>query len=130
MMPFFLLLAAIIIIGIILLSIIAKRKPKLSAGTKDRINKQWQHACQLPDDTRKILEADKVLDSLLKELGYQGSLGDKLKKAGNVIPNINEVWTAHKLRNRLAHEPGAHVSPQEAQQAMRAFGRVIGKYVS
>ena len=118
---------AVLAIGVVLR---LKSSPKLSGASQRKLQAAWQHARSLQDPHRKILECDKVLDLLLSELGYQGSLGDKLRKAGKYIPSVQDVWNAHKLRNRIAHEPGTQVSAQEALGASRAFEAVIAKYVS
>jgi len=53
-----------------------------------------------------LIEADKLLDQVLGELGYQGNLGEKLKAAQNRFnPAVYQaVWAGHKLRNRVVHE--------------------------
>ena len=53
-----------------------------------------------------ILEADGILDDVMKKIGYPGAnLGERLV---NIEPSdfdsLSEVWEAHKVRNRLAHE--------------------------
>jgi len=51
-----------------------------------------------------ILDADKLLDYALKTKGYEGSLGEKLKKSGRLFSDIDSVWAAHKVRNSIAHD--------------------------
>jgi hypothetical protein len=104
------------------------RRPKLSERTKQMLLKQYQFAESLGDPARKILEADKVLDSLLNALGYQGTLGEKLKKAGNKLPNIQGLWNAHKLRNRIAHEHNVILDSREVAAAMNEFKKAIYFY--
>ncbi len=94
---------------------------KLSGASLKRVQQAWAHVETLQDPVRKILEADKVLDLALTELGYTGSLGEKLKKAGPRLKNLQLVWNAHKLRNTLAHETQASVTPQQAEAAVRAL---------
>ncbi len=123
-------LAAIVCIALVGLFVYFRpRGPKLSSSSKALIARQWKHAVSLPDPTRKILEADKVLDTLLKELGYTGSLGDKLKKGGKYLPDIDAIWRAHKLRNTIAHEAGVIVSPRDAAVAMQAFEKAIHHFL-
>lgn len=68
------------------------------------------------DPRIRILELDKALDTLLSHLGYKGTLGEKLMKAGARLPNINALWAAHKHRNVLAHEPGATATDVDVQR--------------
>lgn len=75
------------------------------------------------DNRHAVMEADKLLYELLEKRGYKGSLGDKLKKAGPAFSNINDVWRAHKLRNRLAHELGVELREAEFAKALNDFKR-------
>lgn len=50
-----------------------------------------------------ILEADALLDEILKSRGYEGNnLGERLKNSK--FNTIDLAWSAHKMRNRIAHE--------------------------
>ncbi len=54
-----------------------------------------------------IIELDKLLDFTIKQRGLSGeSMGDRLKRAHSYFERnfYNEIWVAHKVRNRLAHE--------------------------
>jgi len=48
-------------------------------------------------------------------------LGDLLKRYGSKLPNEQPVWNAHKLRNRIAHEPQVTVSATDADRAVNAL---------
>ncbi len=126
-MPYILLIIVGIAIALVVFVIFGRNlfKPKLSAAASAKIAKQWKNVMSLTDPHRQILEADSVLDMTFKELGVQGSLGDKLKKMGKFLPNENEVWRAHKTRNRIAHEPGTQISQKEVADALSAFKRAI-----
>jgi heme exporter protein D len=121
---------AVLLIAINVLAIVLRRRMKIDAVTQQQIRKQWIHAKELTDLHRRILEADKVLDQTLKALGYKGSVADKLRDAEKYIPDIDDVWRAHKLRNRIAHEPGTNVREADAQKAMDAFEGAIAKFVA
>ena len=70
-----------------------------------------------------ILEADKLLNDALREAGIAGvQLGDRLKKASaEQVPNINELWQAHKLRNQIAHEPNFKLKRDLAERALGIY---------
>ncbi|KKU78753.1 MAG: hypothetical protein UY05_C0049G0009 [Candidatus Peregrinibacteria bacterium GW2011_GWA2_47_7] len=72
-----------------------------------------------------LIEADKLLDFVLKRKGFVGSLGDKLKKAEPLFSDIDGVWAAHKLRNRAAHEVGFHVSENDLHHALKIFKKAL-----
>ena len=101
------------------------RGRKLSGASLKRVQQAWSHVETLQDPVRKVMEADKVMDLALSELGYTGSVADKLKKAGPRIKNLQAVWEAHKLRNQLAHETGAHVDQSAANRAVESLEKGI-----
>ena len=70
-----------------------------------------------------ILEADKLLNDALREAGVMGiQLGDRLKKANvGQVPNLNELWQAHKLRNQIAHEPNFKLKRDLAERALDIY---------
>lgn len=82
------------------------------------------------DDPRSlsfaVLEADKLLDKALNEMGIPGkSMGEKLKKLGNKMPDLQKVWQAHKLRNQIVHESDFHVNYNQARQALAIFKQAL-----
>lgn len=69
-----------------------------------------------------IMNADKLLDQALKDRRFKGeTMGDRMKNANNSWHNANHVWTAHKIRNKLAHEPDAKVNYQLTLQTLSAY---------
>ncbi|OGL37459.1 hypothetical protein A3A68_01690 [Candidatus Saccharibacteria bacterium RIFCSPLOWO2_01_FULL_48_13] len=71
-----------------------------------------------------IIDADKLLDEALKRRGFRGkSVGERLVAAQRVLSDNDSVWYAHKLRNRLVHEPGAKLNKKEARTALAGFKR-------
>lgn len=73
-----------------------------------------------------VLEADKLLDQALRERGIKGeTMGERMKTAKDTWSNANAVWTAHKLRNQIAHEAGATVSYDDARRALGAFKQAL-----
>lgn len=86
---------------------------------------QWKHMSHLSDPSRRVLEAENILDRALRGVGYQGTFGEKLKRMQKTLPNVDAVWHAHKLRNRIAHEPGIRISEQEAEKALSTFKKAM-----
>lgn len=73
-----------------------------------------------------ILNADKLLDKALKERGFRGNtMGERMKSAQKVWSNANHVWTAHKLRNQIAHEAEVRVSLDITKRALAAFKHAL-----
>lgn len=80
---------------------------------------------RISDSSRRVLEAENILDRALRDIGYQGTFGEKLKRMQRTLPNIDAVWHAHKLRNRLAHEPGLLLRKEEGERAVSAFEKAL-----
>lgn len=73
-----------------------------------------------------VLNADKLLDQALKERGIKGeTMGERMKVAKDTWSNANAVWTAHKLRNQIAHEPEVVVGYDDARRALGAFKQAL-----
>ncbi len=73
-----------------------------------------------------VMNADKLLDHALRDRGVKGqTMGDRMKFAKDRWSNRNALWTAHKLRNRIAHEPDVRVKYDEARYALAAFKQAL-----
>jgi hypothetical protein len=73
-----------------------------------------------------ILNADKLLDQAMKQRGFKGeTMGARMKTAKDTWSNANEIWNAHKLRNRIAHEPDVTVSYELSKRALSAYKKAL-----
>lgn len=73
-----------------------------------------------------ILNADKLLDHALKERGFSGNtMGERMKSAKSVWSNTKNVWTAHKIRNQIAHEAEVKLSYDATRRALAAFKQAL-----
>jgi hypothetical protein len=69
-----------------------------------------------------IIDADKLLDEALKRKNFRGkTMGERLVAAQRSLSDNDAVWYAHKLRNRLVHEPDVRLKKNEAQNALAGF---------
>lgn len=93
----------------------------LRAGARLAIVKAWATVSKEVNPVLKIVQADKVLDEALKLLGYEGTLGEKLKKAGPRFSNLNAVWAAHKLRNTVVHALDSKPEDAEVDRAVESI---------
>lgn len=76
--------------------------------------------------TATIIEADKLLDKAMNEMGIPGkTMGDRLKKSGDKFSNLNAVWRAHKLRNAIAHESDLEISYKQAFNALSVYKQAL-----
>jgi len=82
---------------------------------------RWKAIQAESDNRHKVMEADKLIDKVLSKKGYSGPLGEKLKRSGKLFSDIDGLWAAHKLRNRLAHEFDVKINDAVAAKAMSSF---------
>ncbi|MDX9970950.1 MAG: hypothetical protein RBS56_03530 [Candidatus Gracilibacteria bacterium] len=76
------------------------------------------------DLSKAVLDADKLLDFALSKKGKNGSLGEKLKSSKSLFSDINAVWVAHKLRNKLAHEL-KQIDEKELKNAISVYKKAL-----
>lgn len=85
-----------------------------------------------PNDWKlAIIEADIILDDILKQQGYVGnSLGERLKSIStNQLSSLNDAWEAHKVRNRIAHEGADFVlTKRVAEETIGRYRRVFAEF--
>jgi len=75
-----------------------------------------------------IIEADNILDNILKEVGYEGdTLADRLKAAGDGEA-IQDAWDAHKVRNAIAHEGEVELTQRETKRVIALYENVFKKF--
>jgi hypothetical protein len=78
-----------------------------------------------------IIEADVMLDEIVKTIHKSegDSLGERLK---NIEPSdfetLNEAWEAHKVRNRIAHEPQYELTSKELRDTMARYRAVFEEF--
>lgn len=102
-----------------------KAKRRLSISDNKFVVSKWDELEKDQNIKNAIIEADKILDFVLKKKGYSGSLGQKLITAEALFTNINSVWDAHKLRNRLVHELDINLSSGNAKSALQKFKNAL-----
>jgi len=74
-----------------------------------------------------IIEADSVLDDILKKMGFAGeTLGERLEKLSSAsLSNIEEIREAHKTRNNIVHDPNYRLSLDEARKLISTYEKAL-----
>lgn len=73
-----------------------------------------------------IIEADKLLDYVLRAKGFKGeTMADRMKAAGPQMGNVTAVWAAHKLRNMVAHEVEHDIVAEQVKHAVNDLAQAI-----
>lgn len=96
---------------------------------KDEISQTWKNIRELgnsnnPSDwSIAILQADVLLSDVLRNLGYDGeTMAEQLKIVDPTrMPSLERVWSAHRLRNMIAHDPTQELTRETVIQALKSF---------
>lgn len=132
-------------VGILVVKIIKLRKEELynflsltSADKEEQsVNKKrWDKVfAYLESDNQSdwkqaIIEADNLLDEMVKSMHYPGeNLGERLK---NIEPSdfvtLQDAWEAHKVRNQIAHESDFSLTRREARRVMGLYEKVFKEF--
>ena len=98
-------------------------------ATKDQTRRTWKDverhffAGSVSDLKIAIIDADTALDNALRNVGVSGAnLGDRLKNVKVAqLPNVEDVWQAHKLRNQIAHDENLALKRDIAERALGIY---------
>ncbi len=74
-----------------------------------------------------IIEADGLLEEILKNMGYtQKSFEEKLTKlTPEILPNLQEIQMAHKLRDNIVHDPSYRLNLEEAKKVLAIYEKAL-----
>lgn len=117
----------VIIFGVAVLAIVSRlsprRAPKLDHAYFQHSWLELLARVKTPEGMMlAIIDADKLLDEALRRRHFKGrTMGERLVSAQRLISDNDAVWYAHKLRNRLVHEPHVRLKKKEAQTALAGF---------
>lgn len=120
-------LAAIIVFGLLVLWALTRymprRKPRID---QEYFQQKWAELLarvKTPEGMMlAVIDADKLLDEALKKHHLKGkTMGERLVSAQRMLSDNDAVWFAHKLRNRLVHEPNIKLRQTEAKNALTGF---------
>ena len=77
-----------------------------------------------------VIDLDTLLDHAMKNSGIAGgTMGDRLKAAHGSFDRTlyDEVWSAHKVRNQLVHEPAFKPNLARLQSSRQALKEAVVK---
>ena len=132
------LLLGILAVALLAFAVISQGAPEKrskqstrSSIDRDFVSRKWANIQTMSQGTGSSLrdavsEADKLLDYVMKGSGFRGTtMGERLKNHRGRFSDINSVWSAHKLRNALAHEADFDLVPSQAREAVKNFERAL-----
>lgn len=125
-------LVVIVLVGAVILFVMGHGRKGAKQLDVDRYRTSWmtieqqlvkgeESSCHLV-----VLNADKLLDQALKQRNFKGdTMGERMKSAKDTWSNANNVWSAHKLRNRIAHESDVQVGYDNARRALSSYKQAL-----
>jgi hypothetical protein len=74
-----------------------------------------------------IMEADKLVDAVLRSRVEGTTMGERLKASKRFFTQhtYDQLWTAHKIRNKVAHEADFEGLSSDARLAVRNFEKAL-----
>ena len=124
-------LIVILVLGLILVVYITRRTPRQRLD-KEAYQADWlkiMNNCETTEPNSMamaIIGGDKLVDKAMVELGFAGkTMGERLKNSPKRFSNLDGLWSAHKVRNKLAHEAGFSVDSKMARQALANFRQAL-----
>jgi hypothetical protein len=125
-------IAGILVVGILLIIVITITKKGPAQLDVDKYRSKWLAIEQqlkrgeVSSYHMAVLSADKLLDQALRERAIKGeTMGGRMKTLQGTWSNANTVWSAHKLRNQIAHEADVRVTYDDARRALAGFKQAL-----
>lgn len=114
------------------LEAVVKKKEEKGVDFK-KLKEDWQavlgHLDSINESDWKlaIIEADKIINELLIQKGYSGeSMAEKMSLINKKeVKSIELLWEAHKIRNRIAHQPGFKLDYNQAKKTISYYQEVL-----
>lgn len=97
---------------------------------QEKFRQRWQELQQLCGEestwSLAVINADKLVDEALKKRGFKGkSMGERLVSAQRNLKSNDDVWRAHKLRNKLVHEDLRKLRKTDVKDALMSFREAL-----
>lgn len=124
-------LAVILLLALVLVIYLTRRSPRQT------LDKEYYQAeflkifntCETSDPNSTamtVINGDNLVDKAMMELGLPGkTMGERLKNSPKRFSNIDSLWSAHKMRNKIVHEAGFVVTSKMAREALMSFKRAL-----
>ena len=124
-------LIAIIVMAVVILALLnLVAKPTGKGVDKAHYINEWNDIVELSKEQKSrplsVVHADKLLDEALKGLGFNGdTMGERLVSAKKYLRHRDDIWSAHKLRNKIVHESVFEPSEKDVKTALGAYHKTF-----
>jgi len=100
----------------------AKKAYKQWSKIKNRLERGTEQEYKLA-----VVEAENLLNDALTGAGYKGdTIVEKLEQLNStLLPNINQVSEAHKIRNNIVHDPDYKLEPDTAKRTLDVYEKAL-----
>lgn len=107
------------------------RMPEAALG--GALPSKWEEIMRHAESPREaewkfaIVEADKLVDDILKSAGYAGdTMGERLMNIEKgQLTTLEGLWEAHKVRNKLVHDSNYFLRYAEARRAVELYKNTL-----
>ena len=74
-----------------------------------------------------VIEADSMFNDMLKKMGFnEPTFEARIKNlVSNLMPNIESVLEAHKVRNNIVHDPNYQLNLDEAKKILLIYEKAL-----
>lgn len=74
-----------------------------------------------------VIEADGLLNDILKKMGYKGETMAKILEQldATILSNIEQIWEVHKIRNKIVHDPDYGLSLEQARKILGIYEKTF-----
>lgn len=124
-------IAVVLLFGVALFALLTL-KQKAAVLDKDKYRSLWLEIENSLDVNNQqsfqmtVLNADKLLGQALEELGVAGNtMGERMKTFGKGFSNQDQVWQAHKIRNKIAHESNIKLNLKQVNAVLKCFKQAL-----
>ena len=98
-----------------------------------KMRRRWQRVMKRLDTGNEseyklaIIEADGLLDDMLKKMNLPGeTVDDRIQRITSImIANVDELKTAHLVRNSIVYDPDYRLSASEARRVLLVYQRTF-----
>lgn len=100
---------------------------------KGKVPKSWQEISSRIESAEEanyklaIIEADGLLDDVLKKMGYPGeTMSERIQRiTPGQLKSIYELQEAHKIRNNILHDPNFRLTSQKTREVIGLYEKVL-----
>ena len=109
------------------------KKNQFEVFPEGELKARWEEI-EMMEPKMAIIEADKLVDTVLKRAGVKGeTMADRLRRAERLVDrsSYQAIWDAHKVRNQLVHEYDHGFNENQANEVlwkMKKFLVALGAF--